>query len=202
MKTNKRNRNLVLLLVLAIISLVALVATFARYTGEAGTASDTAQVAKWNVTMDNVDGIFKHEYSKNILATAGTDKIIAPGVDGSFEILLDNKGDVDASVSAITFSEGAGNAAVPMQYSVDGGTTWVSTIDDLNDAIATKVSSVILKAGQKQTVGNGITVQWKWAFDGNDTDDTVLGTASASADNRTTYTLDMTITATQIAPAK
>lgn len=123
-KNTRKNRKLSLLLILAIISLVVLLASFARYTGVAGTASDTAKVATWNVTLEGDGKIFTHSYTKNLTAKDESGNyIIAPGVDGSYDITIKNDSDVAASVTALTIVPASGNVDVPMQYSLDG-TTW------------------------------------------------------------------------------
>lgn len=107
MEKNKRNKKLSLLLILAIISLVVLISSFAKYTGVAGIANDTAQVAKWSVTLDKqTNSIFAHTYSTNLIADAGGNKIIAPGVQGSYLIAITNAGDVAAKVSEISITKG------------------------------------------------------------------------------------------------
>jgi hypothetical protein len=83
-----------LLLVACLISSVMLSGTFAKYTSEYA-GQDTALVAKWDLTMKDQDDnefsidtpeqqldLFSHAYDTNILADAGEQKIIAPGVSG------------------------------------------------------------------------------------------------------------------------
>lgn len=190
------------MLILAIISLVVLIASFARYTGVAGTANDTAKVATWNVTLDGTGKIFKHTYTKNLTATDESGNyIIAPGVDGSYVITVTNNGDVAASLTEFTLTAAAGNAAVPMQYSIDG-TNWTD-LAAASTALQTAALAKTVAVNASETVG---TLYWKWPYTAEtpntDTADTALGTASAQAADRTSYGLNMSITATQIAPTK
>lgn len=203
MEKNKKNKSLSLLLILAIISLVVLISSFAKYTGIAGTANDTAQVAKWSVTLDAQAGsIFTHTYSTNLKANAGTDKIIAPGVQGSYLISITNDGDVAAKVSEITITKGATSANVPLVFSLDNWVT-TKTLEEINTTLTTEVASKTLQPGAASTELG--TLYWKWEYnvdETSDTADTALGTASAEATSRTTYSLDMTVKAEQQQPGK
>lgn len=212
MTKSKKNRKLSLLLILAIISLVVLLSSFARYTGVAGEETSTAKVAKWSVSLKNGSSkIFNHSYTTNLKPYEGTagntgDYIIAPGVSGAYEITIKNDGDVAAKISALTIVADAGNAAVPIQYK----TTESGTAGDLATAVAalsTAVSNQTIQPGQEVTVG---TLYWEWPYTAatpnTDAKDTQLGVTSATQNNaggeRTSYALNMSITAEQVAPTK
>lgn len=166
--------------------------TFAKYTSS-GTGSDTATVAKWSFKVGAADIAATDTFTFNLFNTIkDTDNsnesdinpsdgtIIAPGTQGSFDLVIKNESQVNATY-AIDFSvTNTGN--IPVQFSTDG-TNWYYGIDLLD------VSSVAINMGATSTV----TVQWKWDFYGNDTTDTTLGAAGAA-----TITVAAAVTATQV----
>lgn len=216
-----------LLLVACLISSVMLSGTFAKYTSEYA-GQDTALVARWSFgaeagqsgTLKVLDGdetkildLFTHAYDTNINPTGSdgtnTRYIIAPGVEGEFVLDMDYIADVDADVT-IAIAGLDGNALVPMEYSVDGGTTWV-ILSGLADAVADKIiANTAYGAAIDDTqpaegqfridavahdsttpVAISETVQWKWRYtkgeEGSayaaqtDVKDTTLGEASQTA---------------------
>lgn len=167
--------------------------TFAKYTSSA-TGSDSATVAKWDIKVGGTNiatnDTFTFDLFKTItdsdLTSSENDmspvdgSIIAPGTSGKFEIQIKNDSAVNATY-AIDFSATNLNN-IPVQFSTDG-TTWKTDITELN------VSDTAINMGAQTTV----TVQWKWAFDGNDTTDTNLG-----KDGTATITVSAKVTATQV----
>lgn len=201
MERNKTNRNLMLLLILAIITLVALVSTFAKYTGKVGEATDVAKIAKWHVTLNGDDSVFSHEFTTNL--TAQDDEgnyIIAPGVGGEYEVILENDGDVTVKVDELTLAEVSGNAAVPLKFKA-GTMQDYGTLAEASEALKTAATAAdaVIEPNQNTAVG---TISWIWPFEGNDTTDTALGTASYGdgSSERTSYGLKMEITASQVQP--
>lgn len=214
--TSKTVRMAILLLVLCMISTAMLGGTFAKYTSEYAGA-DTALIAKWDVAVKegttefaispaaaaNLD-LFSHAYNKNILAEAGTQQIIAPGVEGDFELNVANTGDVAAKMTFDFEVTGTASTA-PIEYSLDGS--------DWGDLAALKTSLDDLDDMEKVDETNGTASQkvyWRWPFEQTDvttgdTADTALGVASTTAaesGTRTTYILTITATATQITPTE
>jgi hypothetical protein len=230
-----------LLLVACLISSVMLSGTFAKYTSKYS-GQDTALVARWSFTAkgSNTGGLgdmgsatelalFDHLYTKHINQIDGTTFIIAPGVEDEFMIKMDYLADVDADVE-IAFEKLPGSAAVPVEYSVDGGANWV-TLTDLPEALAVKIASAggaltdpatgdatfrIAAVSNSSTTAVSITetIKWKWRYNkgeagsayGGQTDakDTTLGEASqtavANSNLRTKYGIKVTVKATQVTP--
>ena len=224
--TSKTARAAMLLLVLCLISTAMLGGTFAKYTSEYA-GQDTALVARWSFTAKGGDGditmgapaantelaLFDHLYDTHINQTDGeaTPKfILAPGVGDEFTVKMDYIADVDADV-LITVSDLDGNANVPVEYLVNGGTNWV-TRANLADALAEQIKANAAYAGKvsasdPDAVGSfriaavdtdsvapvqiSETVKWKWryakseagsAYAGQtDEQDTTLGTESQTA---------------------
>ena len=139
--------------------------TFAKYTSS-GTGSDTATVAKWSFKVGAADiaatdtfifDLFNNTVKDSNGTANETDmspvdgSIIAPGTQGSFALVLENKSQVNATY-AIDYTV-TNTSNIPVQFSVDG-TTWKDTLDDVS---ATSIA---------HTNGSTtITVQWRWVYE-------------------------------------
>lgn len=171
--------------------------TFAKYTSS-GTGTDTATVAKWSFKVGETDiatnGTFTFDLFKTIKDTNGTDNesdmspvdgsIIAPGTQGSFDLVLKNESQVTAQY-AIDYTV-TNNNDIPVQFSVDGGNTWTNDLADVAASDSTK-----LAANSGTTT---IKVQWKWDFNGSDDSfDTALGIGGNAV-----LTVKAEVTATQV----
>ena len=169
---------------------------FAKYTSS-GTGTDTATVAKWSFKVGETDiattDTFTFDLFKTIKDSDGINNetemnpvdgsIIAPGTQGSFDLVLTNASQVTAQY-AIDYTV-TNNNDIPVKFSVDGGTTWTN---DLADVAASDSTNLAANSGTTT-----ITVQWKWVFDGNDANDTALGSAATA-----TLTVAAAVTATQV----
>ena len=119
--------------------------------------------------------------------------MIAPGTAGSFDIVFENDSDVTVRY-AIAFSEGSDLQNVPLEFSIDKGTTWEKILAGIN--IAASENTEIKYGGNDVTE----TVQWKWPFevaDGGDPSardmaDTELGTAELLAEPLVSATVTFT----------
>ena len=184
----------VLLLTLVAVALVS--DTYAKYTTTVD-GSDTAIVAKWDVSegdaFEQVDlfDASKIYDTKDVTdyttgandtdvkdATTNGDGIIAPGTWGKFSYTLSNNSDVNATYS-VTYT--ANEAGVPLEWSNDG-TTWQTDITALN------VNAEEIAMG---TNNETVTLYWRWVFAGDDTTDTALGEAGTA---KPTVNLSVTFT--------
>ena len=170
--------------------------TFAKYTSSA-TGTDSATVAKWSFKVGETDiattNTFAFDLFKTIKDSDGIKdetemnpvdgSIIAPGTQGSFDLVLTNASQVTAQYAIDYTVTNANN--IPVKFSVDGGTTWT---DDLADVTASAETTLAVGSAAET-----ITVQWKWDFNGNDTTDTNLGSAATA-----TLTVAAKVTATQV----
>ena len=198
-KTKKSSMMVRLVAVLAVTMMFTMCfvgGTFAKYTSSA-TGTDSATVAKWSFKVGETDIAASNEFTfdlfKTIKDSNGTDNetdispddgtIIAPGTQGSFNLVLTNASQVTAQYAIDYTVTNTGN--IPVQFSVDGGTNWTNDLADVAASDATK-----LAANSGTTT---ITVQWKWVFDGNDANDTALGSAATA-----TLTVAAAVTATQV----
>ncbi len=212
MKNDKITRFAILILALTMITLMVVSGTFAKYTSSA-TGSDTATVAKWSIKVGSGDGVEIAGSSSTVSfdlfstikdedggseadvagkasgtavgSTSATAKIIAPGTSGSFDIIVKNESEVNATYS-IAFE--SNNTSIPIEFSTDG-TTWKSTLSEAN---VTNAAINMNSAAQTKTV------YWRWAYDvsaARDTADTNLGVAAQTSP--ASVTLSATISATQ-----
>ena len=169
--------------------------TFAKYTSSA-TGTDSATVAKWSFKVGETDiattDTFTFDLFKTIKDSNGTadetdmspvdGTIIAPGTRGSFDIVIKNDSQVNATY-AIDYTVTNTNN-IPVKFSVDG-TNWFDDINYLD------VRSVAINMGATATV----TVQWMWEFEriDGDTQDTTLGSAASA-----TLTVSAAVSAIQV----
>ena len=171
--------------------------TFAKYTSSA-TGTDSATVAKWSFKVGETDiattNTFAFDLFKTIKDSDGINnetemnpvdgRIIAPGTQGSFALVLTNASQVTAQY-AIDYTV-TNNNDIPVKFSVDGGTTWTNDLADVAASDSTK-----LAANSGTTT---IKVQWKWDFNGSDDSfDTALGIGGNAV-----LTVKAEVTATQV----
>ena len=182
-----------LVLILTMLSLCLVSNTYAKYTSTFA-GSDTAIVAKWDVSAGDASTTIDLFNSSKIYDTNGVtdytqggtddadvkngtaDGIIAPGTWGSFSYTVSNNSDVNATYT-VDYTVTAAN--VPLEWSVDGS-TWSTNLSN--------VSTTALNMGTTENV----TVYWRWAFNGDDTADTTLGTATTLARPEVTITTTFT----------
>ena len=196
MEKNKTMKMILITLLIAMIALVLVSGTYAKYTSSAS-GSDTARVAKWSFTVGGTDIVAENTFTFDLFKTikdtdgktetdvvsANTDKVIAPGTSGSFDLVLENKSETSAKYG-ITYTV-TNTASIPVQFSVNG--------KDWTDNLANVVES---DTDTKLAANNGtktITIQWKWAYDGDDTTDVNLGKVGTAK-----LIVQADVTATQI----
>jgi len=199
MKKNTMMRVASALLVAVLLTTCAISGTFAKYVSTA-TAEDSARVAKWSFEVGAGNDIatatsFTFDLFKTIKDTDGTAEddispadgtIIAPGTQGSFDIVLNNKSEVTANYAIDYTVENTSN--IPVQFSVDNGATWSNT---LADVVASTDTELAATNGTKT-----VTVQWKWTYsvdEAGDTADTTLGIGGTAV-----LKVTAAITATQV----
>lgn len=196
MEKNKTMKMILITLLIAMIALVLVSGTYAKYTSSAS-GSDTARVAKWSFTVGGTDIVAENTFTFDLFKTikdtdgktetdvvsANADKVIAPGTSGSFDLVLENKSETSAKYG-ITYTV-TNTASIPVQFSVNG--------KDWTDNLANVVES---DTDTKLAANNGtktITIQWKWAYDGDDTTDVNLGKVGTAK-----LIVQADVTATQI----
>lgn len=199
-KTKKSSMMVRLVAVLAVTMMFTMCfvgGTFAKYTSSA-TGTDSATVAKWSFKVGETDiattDTFTFDLFKTIKDSDGINNetemnpvdgsIIAPGTQGSFDLVLKNESQVTAQY-AIDYTV-TNNNDIPVKFSVDGGTTWTN---DLADVAASDSTKLVANSGTTT-----IKVQWKWDFNGSDDSfDTALGIGGNAV-----LTVKAEVTATQV----
>ncbi len=215
MKKNKFMRLASALLVLTLLSTCAISGTFAKYV-TTGSASDTARVAEWGVTIvgtaGDTNGMFTKTYtnSTNAVTVEAEVDVVAPGTSGTFTAFdIAGTPEVDTVVTYVA--------------TVDLGDKWVDATGAYYCPIVVKVNNVAVTAGQnadeyetniKQAieactknyeananladVEDDAVITWEWAYEGNDdVKDTYLGDQAAK-NNAATISISVTATITQV----
>ncbi|HOL61518.1 MAG TPA: hypothetical protein PLS05_06555 [Clostridia bacterium] len=207
-------------LVLALATTCLLGGTFAKYTTTVS-GSDSIQVAKFAFKATDVDGIeLENDGAEiNLFANAKTDAtgtvqtgMFAPGVYGTFSIVLDNTGsDVDVVINddsevAIELSAeeedvfDASTAFIKYQISFAPiSTPEYGTLASLNDLAAAVEAAIELDEYEEDYIekGSAVTIYVAYIWEGATDDvDSAIGNF-ATANNPLTITMDITIIADQ-----
>ena len=126
---------------------------------------------RYKVQVKDTDGNDETDVSANR---------IAPGTQGSFDVELENASEVTAKYTVTFESQNASN--IPVEFSVDGGTTWKTDIEELT-------LTDVLEAGAKTSTTESPKISWRWIFERgtedsektiNNENDTALGTAKTA----------------------
>lgn len=183
-----------MMVLLLVVSCFAMTGIYAKYTSK-NSGEGSARVAKWEFDV-NDKNIAKEAFTFNLYDTlndtdgseetdvTSTDKVIAPGTQGSFDIKLQNKSEVTAQY-AIAFTV-TNTSSIPIEYSTDGK-SWSSTLSNITASDSTKLAA-------NQSSATTVTVYWRWAYENNaDETDTTLG-----MDGTATLSVKAEVTATQV----
>ena len=205
MTKNRSIKIAVLVLALALITSCFVGTTFAKYVSQ-GSAAGSLTVAKWAVSFAGEDitpadeGEIQINLFDTILDTNEEDGdeettgekdvksgLIAPGTTGEFDLEVTNDSEVSAAYS-VSFT--VTGAAVPLEFSVDGGSSW-------DTAIATQTGTILYTESADDNDAT-INVKWRWAFEqtnvaAGDLADTTLGAYDGEAP-KVTVTANVTVT--------
>lgn len=215
-------------LVLALATTCLLGGTFAKYTTTVS-GSDSIQVAKFAFKATDVDGIeLENDGAEiNLFADAKTDAtgtvrtgeltpgvyrtMFAPGVYGTFSIVLDNTGsDVDVVInddSEVTIILSASDEAAfdpntkfikfVVSYEPIGEDPTYGAVASLNDLAAAVEAAIELDEGDYIEKGSDVTIYVAYIWEGaTDAVDSAIGDFAAAHDPLT-ITMDITIIADQ-----
>lgn len=180
MKTNKFLRIASVLLIAVLLSTCVISGTFAKYVSSA-TSSDVAQVAKWDIKVnDNQFAVAEPAITFNLFDTIkdsdGTDEEnvvdtkIAPGTSGAFSLTIKNDSEVDANY-AVDYTV-TNEKNIPIQYQVAGSDTWTTSLEDITETALDMGASA------------NVVVNWKWVYSvdaDKDVADTTLGILAQTA---------------------
>ncbi len=205
-RENKTVKFAIIVLALTMIALILVAGTYAKYTST-GSGTDSVSVAKWSFTVGDKDittatESFTFNLFQTIKDTGGTadetdvksGKLIAPGTAGEFSFDITNGSEVNAKYDLAYTVTNSSN--IPVEFSIDGGTTWVSSLSSKN------VTEKAIAMGATDS----IAVKWRWAYEGSsstnftssqkDSTDTDLGVAAQTTPG--TLTVKVDVTATQV----
>lgn len=209
MKKTKLMRAALLLLVLTLITSCFVGGTFAKYVTK-GNSTDSARVAKWGVEIAANGETFAKEYDSGatIKTVISTKNVVAPGTSGSMaKMTLTGTPEVAVKVSYVADFTVTGWAIdnntyyCPLVITVNGtefkGTDYTSA-EDFKAKVETAINGYSKNyAANINLAGQGsdsLDISWKWAFEGNDENDTKLGNLETAP----TVSLKVTTTVTQI----
>lgn len=186
-------RNLgVMAVVLCLVTTSLLGGTLAKYTSEE-TGNVTASVAAWSF---KTTGLGQNESGINMASTVTgpgiAEDVIAPGTKGSFDIALNGKGSDVGIDYKIKIAAPSGQDAPTLPNSL------TFKVKKSGDAAATSYTLGTEVAGNIAYSKDGamtdkVTIEWEWAYEGDDTNDMALSELS-------TLSLPITVTATQANP--
>ncbi len=186
---NKKLTVVVILAMLVVATGFSVSGTYAKYTSQFS-ATDNARVAKWAVSVGGKNGTSaSRTFDFNLFTYTDTnvdvdgvndnEKVIAPGTTGTVPaITIANDSEVNAEYTVeYTISN---DSSIPVEFSTDGGKTWVKPTDDKITVAATPIAMGAIE---------NVDFSWRWVFEGKDntnytqtdttdTDLGVIGTAS------------------------
>ena len=193
----------IITVLVAVLSLTFVSSTFAKYT-TSGTATDSARVAKWGVTVAVNSAAFEKTYATDDTTSSlansveATVDVLAPGTKGTLVTAnLEGKPEVAVRLSLDLTLELTGwtvNSAeyCPLEFKVNLGgveetfkidNSTINTVQDLIDAVTAYVegSNAEYEANEDLSTAYDLTISWAWAFEGNDdAKDSKLGDAASA----------------------
>lgn len=184
----------VLAVALSLVTACLLGGTMAKYVTEV-TGTGSATVAAWKFTAGNGTENFTVDLAKTAYDNINGKKI-APGTEGSFDIILDATGSDVAVDYTIAFSK-LENKPTNLKFYYKNESDQKVAIDDPTSADAIKGTIDYGSAADAMKVTK--TVYWDWAIGNSDADnstDTANGTAAKL------MTFDIKVTGTQQTPVE
>ena len=151
-----------------------------------------AEIARWSFRANNTSTVMEkiqlnNVYNTNILKN----KTIAPGTNGSFDIVLDATGADVAIDYAVTF-DNLVNKPTNLKFTYDGTTK--SSLEELEDLLKGRIT---LDDSRTKT----LTIYWSWDYQTGTTDEEKSNNDRIDTnDSGKDFSFDMTITGTQVNP--
>lgn len=177
MKKNRMMRAASLLLVAVLLTTCTISGTFAKYTSS-GTATDTARVAKWGVTVTAVgnEAMFDTDYTN--VSSLNSDKVVAPGTSNGSPISFTVAGQPEVAgqiTYAGTVTLTGWEVGAPAEYycplRVTVGTKTLSGLDYADAAafkaaiegeIGTHSQSFTAKTDLSGLSTDDLSISWEW----------------------------------------
>lgn len=220
MKKNNTMRIAVGLAVAALLSTCLVSGTYAKYTTKSE-GGDSAQVAKWGVTVAGGNGAFSKTYDETGTVTVKslTNEVVAPGTNGAITAnTLTGKPEVKVAVtnnSKVTLDKwtlDTGTFYCPIKVTIPQSTGADKVIEgitytdkgqlesDIEAAIDAYTATYDANTDLSTATKVSPAISWEWAFtsgDENDAKDTTLGDHAAQG-NSPSISIVVTTTVTQI----
>lgn len=208
MKTNHAARLGALALALTLVSTCLMGGTLAKYVTEV-TGTATAMVAKWSFTANGANPNSAEESSKKFSVNLGktlkydgttlaSDRI-APGTEGSFDIVVDATGSEVGVAYQIKFSNLVNKPANLKFYEGYEDGNFTKEISELVDFEG--FTGTIEANAETRTVIK--TVYWQWPYETGDSNaDKVKHNGEDTLDAGKKIMLDITVTGTQVSPTE
>lgn len=208
-KKDNRKSILVIGLLLLLVAVIGFGGyTMSKYVTKKS-VTHNATVAKWGFTINaDADGIFGKNYKydtgkrASVVTTDDTASLtvkasddanrVAPGTTGSMTFNVTGTAEVKAQisfsltvehdVSLVYTKDGNDETYAPVKWTLKKGETVLVnglTLNKVKEALEAEDAKTIYQAGAAQ-INDTYTLEWAWAFEGNDVLDTYLGTEGAS----------------------
>ncbi len=195
MKKTKNNGKLIAyILLITVATLIIVASSYARYT-KTISGNDEAIVAKFDVSADNLTETINLFDCVDEDAVLDTEGLVAPGTKGSFTTTLNNDSEVTVSY-ALSIAETNSNN-IPIVYSLEENGTYVSASEFASLALAKGTLDFEGTTKADPVTSKQLTVYWKWAIDGDNGADTILGESAATA-TRPTLKATISVDFTQV----
>ncbi len=208
-KKDNRKSILVIGLLLLLVAVIGFGGyTMSKYVTKKS-VTHNATVAKWGFTINaNADGIFGKNYKydsdkrASVVTTDNTASLtvkasddanrVAPGTTGSMTFNVTGTAEVKAQisfsltvehdVSLVYTKDGKDETYAPVKWTLKKGENVLVnglTLNKVKEALEAEDAKTTYQAGAAQ-INDTYTLEWAWAFDGDDVLDTYLGTEGAS----------------------
>ncbi len=217
MKRNYMMRFASLLLALVLVTCCVVSGTFAKYT-TSGNGKDEARVAKWGVVISVVDDgdskIVKENTASDTnethISTQKELKLLAPGTKGDLvSVKVTGQPEVSVKVTIdfsltltgwnidenteympLVFTAKIG-ADAPKTYKIGTGSGEYKNITDLINQLETDIEKTNNDYQPDTLLENtfDLDLSWEWAFNTNDTNDTILGNLKTAPTLNVSYTI-------------
>lgn len=204
-KNNRKTKKLLAIVAMVLmVGLIAGMGamTYAKYVTSASVPTQSATAAKWGfVITADADNLFGTDYDQtdatNKIATkvttngvavnaSGDTNVVAPGTTGSMTISVSGSAEVLAKLTVTVGSttDIALGDYKPVKWSITGtaaeNTVTDGTLSEVLSALTKDVTgntdtttTATISAGT--SIDKSYTISWKWAFDGDNAKDTVIG---------------------------
>lgn len=165
--------------------------TFSKYYTKID-GSGSSEIARWSFRANNTSTVMENiKLSNTYNQSKLTENKIAPGTNGSFDIVLDATGADVAIDYAVTF-DNLVNKPTNMKFTYNGVTK--SSLKELESLLKGRIS---LNDSRTKT----LTIEWSWAYNtGTDASSISANDAIDTSDSGKTFTFDTVVTGTQVNP--